>query len=173
MIRAACTLLMIFGMLSVFVALPSFTNPAATRCSLSRAWIERVNEDDKDFNDVEMDGREPDDLECEEANRIAGRIRIDEDSDDRLSVPAVAAIRTRSGLTTLVGLGQAITGLVTRRTLDRRARTVALVFTAFGVLFSIFGILSVPVLLFVVYALAFSQPSREVWGGGDKPGPAP
>lgn len=162
-IRAGCIALLVLGVLSAGLTSSSLIDPESVRCEVARSWIEDANEDDEDFNDVDTGGRDPDDLECDEAIRLADRIREDEDNQDRMSVPSESAIRTRGGLAAVMSIGQVISGLLTARTLSRRARTAALVFSAAGILFAVLGILSLGVLLFVVYALALSPASKAIW----------
>jgi hypothetical protein len=65
-------------------------------------------------------------------------------------------------MSAFVAIGQMLTGFFTI-TLQRRWRTAALVFAVLGVVVPVLGLVTVAVLGFVVYALGFSTPSREIW----------
>jgi len=162
-IRAGCVALIVVGAITVFLAIPPLFDPAGVRCSVARTLIDRANEDDKTFNDVDTGGRSVSDLECPAAVQLAGGIRTDEDKDDTISVPSESTIRIRSLLTLLVGAGQAASAFVTVRTLSRRARLATLAFATLGMLFAVAGLISLAVLVFAVYALTLSAPSREIW----------
>jgi hypothetical protein len=165
-IRTGCIVLAALGALSFVFAGTSLLDPPAVRCSIAKALIESANEDKKDFNNVDIGDRQPDDLKCDEAIALATQIPKDREGKKRTSLPSESAIRTRASLAATVGLGQAVSGMLTLRTLDRRARTAALAFAAFGILFAALGILSAAALVFVVYALAFSTASRSIWPTG-------
>jgi hypothetical protein len=162
-VRAGCSVLMIVGILSTIVAMGPLFAPKSTQCSISRSWIEDANDDKKTYNDVDTKGVKPDDLECEEAARLADRIPVNKKKTRTISVPTETALRVQGALAGLVGVGEAVAGFVTLRTLSRRARTTALVFAAMGILLRILGILSMAAMLFVLYALGFSAASRVLW----------
>jgi hypothetical protein len=162
-IRAGCVALIVVGAVTVFLAVPSLLDPAGLRCSVARTLIDRANDDDRDFNDVDTGAKEVGDLECPVAIQLAEGIRRDEDTDATFSVPSESTIRLRSAVTLAVGAGQAASGYVTLRTLSRRARMATLVFATLGMLFPVAGLISLAVLVFAVYALAFSAPSRKTW----------
>ena len=162
-IWAGCVALIVLGAMSVFLAVPGLFDPGGVRCSLARTLIRNANEDNKEFNDVDTGGKRVEDLECPAAIRLAGGIRKDAKKPDTIAVPGASTIRIRSALTVVVGVGQAASALLTLRTLGHRARLAALIFATFGMLFPALGPISLAVLLFVLYALAFSGPSREIW----------
>ncbi len=162
-IRAGCVALMVLGALSVFLATPGLLDPGGVRCSLARTLIRNANEDGEEFNDVDTGGKQPEELECAAAVQLVGGIRKEAKKDDTISVPSASTIRIRSALTVLVGAGQVAGGFLTLRTLGHRARLAALVFATLGMLFPALGVISLAVLLFVLYALALSGPSRVIW----------
>lgn len=162
-VRAGCVALSMLGVVSLLLAMPSIVNPGSIRCTLARSYIEDANDDGKKFNDVDIAGREVDKVSCDEALPLAEAIRKDEDSDKTVSLPSESLIRNRGLMSALVAVGQAATGFLTLTTLKRRTRTAALVFTALGVLVPVLGLVSVVVLGFVLYAIAFTPASREIW----------
>jgi hypothetical protein len=153
----------VLGGLSFLFAGSSVVDPSAVRCAIARAMVETANEDKKEFNDVDTGGKKPDQLECDRAIALAGQIPVDEDRQRTRKVPSESAVWGRALVVAVVGLGQAMTAFLTARTLSRRARTAALVFAGVGIVFSPMGLLSAVVLVFVVYALAFSAGSRSLW----------
>jgi len=163
LIRAGCTGLVALGVLTTILAFPSVLNPPRVQCTLAAAFIKEANKDNKKFNDVDLKGQDPDKLPCEEAVALANRIPKDEKGTKMVTIPSPSAIRFRGLLTDFVGLGQVIGGLWTLKTLDRRARTVALGFAALGVVFPIVGLFATVLSLFAIYTLALSPPSRELW----------
>lgn len=170
-VRAGCLALAGLGVVSLLLIGPTIVNPNALRCSLARSLIDDANDDGKDFNDVDTGGREADKLTCAEAVALAQTSRRNEDSDKTISLPSGGLIRNRGLMSAVVGVGQAVTGFLTLTTLRRRTRTAALVFTALGVVVPVLGLISVLVLGFVIYAIAFSAPSRELWPARAKPSP--
>jgi hypothetical protein len=169
-IRAGCLALSMLGAVSLFLATPAIVNPDGIQCSLARTFIEDANDDGRRFNDVDTGGREVDALSCDEALALADGIRTDEEDVDRTaSVPSGSLIRNRGILSAIVAIGQGVTGFLTLTTLRRRARTAALVFVALGVVVPVLGLVSVAVLGFVIYAIAFSAPSRALWPSRVKP----
>jgi hypothetical protein len=170
LIRAGCAALFVLGVLTILLATGSVISPGGVQCQLSRAFIDQANRDSKKYNDVELGGREVAKLPCPEAVALASRIPRNEKGTKTLSIPTESALRVRGVTTIIVGFGQAAGAVMTYRTLDRRARTVALGFAALGVLFPIVGVFSTAISVFAVYALGFSAPSREIWprpaGGG-------
>jgi hypothetical protein len=162
-IRAGCVALIVVGAITVVLAVPVLLDPAGVRCSVARSLIERANGDDRNFNDVDTGGRSASDLECPVAVQLAEGIRTDEDKAATISVPSVSTIQIRNFLSLLVGAGQAASAFVTLRTLSRQARLATLVFATLGMLFAVVGVISLAVLVFAVYALTLSAPSREIW----------
>jgi hypothetical protein len=162
-IWAGCVALIVVGAMTVFLAVPLLLDPAGVRCSVARKLIERANNDDKKFNDIDTAGKRASDLECPTAIQRAETIRTDEDKTDTVSVPSESTIRIRSAFILAVGAGQAASAFVTVRTLSRRARLATLVFATLGMLFAVVGLISLAALVFAVYALTLSAPSREIW----------
>jgi hypothetical protein len=162
-VRAGCVALSILGVVSLFLAVPTVVNPGNIRCSLARTLVDDANHDGKKFNDVDLGGRQVEDLSCAEALPLADGIRRDEDSDKTASVPSESLIRNRGFMSGVVAASQTVTGFLTLTTLRRRTRTAALVFVGLGVLVPVLGLLSVLVLGFVIYAIGFSPASRAIW----------
>jgi hypothetical protein len=162
-IRAGCVALIVVGAITVVLAVPLLLDPAGVRCSVARALIERANGDDKNFNDVDTGGKRVSGLECPAAIQLAEGIRTDENKPGTISVPSESTIQMRNVLILLVGAAQAASAFVTLRTLSRQARLATLVFATLGMLFAVVGLISLAVLVFAVYALTLSAPSREIW----------
>lgn len=162
-IRAGCLTLALLGVFSLFLAVPAILNPAGVRCSLARTLIEDANNDDKEFNNVDTGGPNAQDLSCDEAVALAEQIRRDADSDKTVSVPSEALIRNRGLMSAIAAAGQIVGGFMTMGTMQRRWRTVALVFTVVGVVVPVLGLISVAALGFVVYAIGFSSPAKALW----------
>lgn len=162
-IRAGCYAVTALGLMSLLLALPSLFDAGGVRCTIARTVIEDANDDDEEFNNVDTGGTEPGDMDCDQAVALAEDIPLEEGEADTRSVPSESAIRTRGALSLVVSTGQAAGGLFTLRTLSRRARTAALAFAAAGIVVPVLGLITVAVLVFVVYALAFSQASKQIW----------
>ena len=170
-IRAACILLVVAGVFSVVLAGPAVLDPADTRCRLARSWIEDANEDKKEWNNVDTGGVKVDDLECPEAVRLADQIPLKEkDPDKTVAVPSEGAVRLQAGLAVVMAIGSAVAGVFLMLRMTRKIRNVAVAFSAFGIVTQPLGFISLGVFLFVVYALAFSAPSRELWPRAPRPG---
>jgi hypothetical protein len=174
-IRGACLLLMVVGLASVTFSLPVVVDPAAARCHLSRTWIDQANTDEKVWNNVDIGGRKPKDLPCDEALRVADGIRVKEkDESKTATVPSDSALRIQNVMAVIMGGGQAVAGFFVLRRLNRQARSLALGFSGAGIILQVLGVISLAVFAFVVYALAFSPPSREIWPKQPRAsGPAP
>ena len=174
-IRGACLLLLAVGLASVMFSLPVVVDPSAARCHLSRTWIDQANTDKKDWNNVDVGGRKPKDLECDEVIRLADGIRIKEkDESKTATVPSDSALRIQNVLAVIMGGGQAVAGFFVLRRLSRQARNLALGFSGAGIILQALGIISLAVFAFVVYALAFSPASRAIWPKVPRAaGPAP
>ena len=163
-IRAACLLLLVVGLASVMFSMPVVLNPSSARCHLARTWIDQANDDKKDWNNVDIGGRKPKDVPCDEAIGVADGIRLKEkDESKTATMPGESALRIQNGLAVIMGVGQAAAGFTVMRTLSRNARNMALGFGGAGVILQVLGIISLAVFAFVVYALAFSPASREIW----------
>jgi len=174
-IRAASLLLMVTGLASLVFSLPVVMDPSSAQCHLSRTWIDDANTDKKDWNNVDTGGRKPDDLGCDEAVRLADGIRLKEkDPSKTATVPSDSALRIQNVMASLLGVGQGIAGFFVMRKLSRQARSMALGFSGAGIILQVLGIISLGVFAFVVYALAFSPASREIWPKQPRAsGPAP
>ena len=162
-IRAACILLLVVGVLSVVLSFPTVIAPSSARCQLSRSWLDEVNTDDKEWNNVDTGGTAAKDLSCAEAIRLADLIPLKESSDKTASVPGGTALRIQAAMAVLMSAGQAAAGILVMRRLSRQARNVAIAFSAVGIILRILGIASIGVFVIVVYALAFSPASRQIW----------
>lgn len=162
-IKAGCYALTALGVMSLMLALPSLFDAGGVQCTIARSLIQDANDDEAGFNDVDTGDQEPGDVPCGQAVALAEDIPVEEDEPETHPVPSEGAIRTRGGLSLVVSVGQAAAGLFTLRTLQRRARTAALVFAAAGMVVPVLGLVTVAVLVFVVYALAFGQASRQLW----------
>ncbi|MGH8990026.1 MAG: hypothetical protein ACRDZ7_00665 [Acidimicrobiia bacterium] len=162
-IRGGCLALALTGVVSLFLTATAILNPKGVQCSIAKALIEDANDDGRDFNDVDIGGREARDVDCDEAITLAGTIRRSEGGDETRSVPGASLIRNRGLMSSLVGIGQVIGGFMTLGTLQRRYRTAALVFSILGVVVPVLGLVTVAILGFVVYALGFSSVARELW----------
>ena len=172
-IFGACILLAIVGLGATMLSLPGVFDPAGSRCHLSRTWLADAITDNKDWNNVDIGApadAAPDELRrqakalaCPDAIRLAGQIPLRENSDKTIAIPSDTVVLVQSGLAVVMGIGQALSGWVLLRRLSRQARAMAIGFSAAGLVLRILGIISLGVFVFVVYALAFSAASREIW----------
>ena len=163
-IRVACIVLLVVGLGSVLISLPSLAGPASTRCHLARARIDSANADSKPWNNVDTGGRKARDLSCGDAVRLAAQIRLSQKGTRTFSVPGEAAVRLQAAFAILIGLGQATSGWLVARRLSRRARNAAIGFSAFGLILPVLGLISFGVSFFVMYALLGTPASRALWG---------
>lgn len=166
MFRAGCLALIALGVLSLILAGRYVLDPESAQCTLARAAIEDANDDDEDFNDVTLpEGIDDvDDLDCAEAVELAGGIPAEEDEEADGEFVTESALRTQGLLVSGIGIGQAVFGFLTLRTQRKRMRTVALVFTALGILLPVLQLISVVLLAFVVFALVFSADAKAIFG---------
>ena len=162
-IRAACILLLVVGVLSVVLSFPTVISPSSARCQLSRSWLDEVNTDDKEWNNVDIGGTVAKDLSCADAIRLADQIPLKEKSDKTASVPGETALRIQALMAVLMSAGQAAAGTIVMRRLSRQARNVAVAFSAVGIVLRILGVLSIGVFGIAVYALVFSPAARQIW----------
>ncbi len=163
-IRAACFLLLAVGLVSATFSFPVVVDPSAARCHLGRTWVEQANDDNKDWNNVDIGGRQHDDVPCDEAIVLADGIHLKEnDPSKTASVPSGSALRIQNALSVVMGAGQALGGSLVLRRLSRQARNMALGISAAGIILQVLGIISLAVFAFVFYALAFSADSRQIW----------
>jgi hypothetical protein len=163
-IRVACILLVVVGFASVMFSLPAVADASGARCRLARARIDSANADSKPWNNVDTGGKKAKDLPCADALRLAGRIRQNEKGTSFISMPSESAVRLQSTLALLIGIGQAVSGVLVLRGLNRPARNAAIGFTAFGLVLPILGFISFGVGIFVLYALVISPQAKDVWG---------
>jgi hypothetical protein len=161
-------LLIALGAMELFVASQFVLDPVEARCRAARFQVESALDDDEEFNDPDMPEGvdEADDLDCDDAIRLAGAIPEDEDDEPDGTFPDSGTFRTQGIIITTVGLGHAVTGFLTLRTRQRWARVAALVFAAVGLLFPVLGLISLVVLAFAVFALAFSADAKAIFGPG-------
>src|SRR5581483_9784165 len=152
-IRGACLLLMVSGLMSLAFSLPVVADPSSAKCHLTRSWIDQANTDKKEWNNVDTGGRKPKDLPCDEAVRLADGLRIKEkDPSKTATVPSDGALRFQNVAAALLGVGQGVGGFFVMRTLSRQARNMALGFSGAGIVLQVLGIISLGVFAFVVYA---------------------
>ncbi|HYH50041.1 MAG TPA: hypothetical protein VEG38_10895, partial [Acidimicrobiia bacterium] len=98
-VRAACFMLLAVGLASLMFSLPVVFNPSSARCHLARTWIDQANDDKKDWNNVDIGGREPKDVPCDEALVLADGIRVKEKEPDKTaSVPSESALQIQNAL---------------------------------------------------------------------------
>ena len=162
-IRGACILLMIVGVVSVLFSVPVAMNPAKARCTLSRAWVEDANTDKKDWNNVDAAGRAAKDIPCAEAIPLAGQVPLNEKGTKMVTVPGESTLQWQNGLAVAMGAGQAASGFYVVRSMSRRARIAAIALSVAGTVLQVLGILSLGVFVFVVYAFTLSPASRQIW----------
>ena len=155
---------MIIGFVSVMFSLPVMLNAASARCQLSRSFIDQANTDKKDWNNVDTGGQKAKDVPCPDAVRLAQQIPDNEKRTKKIIVPSESVLGTRNTVAAVIGAGQAASGFYLIRSLSRWSRNAAIAFSAVaGTLLPVLGILSLGVFVFVVYALALSPVSREIW----------
>ena len=122
-IRAAAILLVVAGTVSVVLSFPTVVDPSGARCHLSRSWLDEVNTDKKEWNNVDTGGTKAEDLGCADAIRLADQIRLKETSDKTASVPGETVLRIQAALAVLMSAGQSIAGTLVMRRLSRRPAT--------------------------------------------------
>jgi hypothetical protein len=160
----ACILLLVLGFGSVAISFSPAADPAGARCRLSRDRVDRANSDKKTWNDVDTGGRKAKDLACADAIRLVSQIRLSEKGTRHDSAPGETAVRVQGLVGIVLGMGQGISGALVARRLSRAARNAAVAFGAFGLVFPILGPISFGVSFFVIYALVFSAPGKQLWG---------
>ncbi|HKY74600.1 MAG TPA: hypothetical protein VJS45_00555 [Acidimicrobiia bacterium] len=154
---------MIVGIATVFFSLPVVFDAAKYRCQLSRVRIDDANTDKKDWNNVDTGGQKAGDVPCADAVRLAPEIPLNQ-KGKKFPLPSESALAAQNGVAVALGIGQAISGFSVIRTLNRRARLVAIVLSSIaGFFFPVLSLLSIGVLVFVAYAFGFSPAAREVW----------
>jgi len=163
-VRLACILLMVLGFGSVAISLSPATDPATARCRLSRDRIDNANKDKRAWNNVDTGGKKAKDLACADAIRLLGQIKLSEKGTKTDSAPGETAVRVQGLVGIVLGLGQGIAGAVVARRMTRAARNAAVAFSAFGLVFPVLGFISFSISSFVVFALVFSSPAKQLWG---------
>jgi hypothetical protein len=169
MFRAGCLLLVALGVLQLLtVGVPYTFSTDSVRCTGARGAIDAANDDDDDFNDVDLpEGVEDaDDVPCDEAIELAGNIPEDEDDEPSGEFISEQFIRTQGIIILIVSVVAAATGVVLLRTRDRRVRIVAFVCCALGILFPLLGFAALLGYGFVVFAIGFSNDARTIFGQG-------
>lgn len=165
--RTACILLVGIGVIEVFLGATRVADPDAARCTAARFDLDAAIDDDDDFNDVDLpegiDDPDDDDLGCAEAIALAGDIPAEEDEPADGTFPAADTFRTQGIVLTSLGLAHALASFFTLRTRKRVVRNVALATAAAGIFLPILGIVSLLVMVFVVYALAFSADAKVLF----------
>jgi hypothetical protein len=161
-------LLTLLGVLELGVAAPLVFDPDQAQCTAARFRIDDAIDDDEDFNDVDLPegANEADDIACADAVELAGQVPTDEDEEADGTFPDPSAFRTQGLIVSVLGIAHGVAGFITLRTRSRAWRTAALVLAALGLLFPVLAIISMLLVAFVVYALAFSRDSKELFGVG-------
>jgi hypothetical protein len=158
-VRIGLFTLGLLGLLATILGVLTATNPDQGVCASARAELQDANGEDGEDGEVELDDDAIDDLECEDAIAQAETL-------EDVSLPSEATYRTSGTLGVVVGLAQLVGALWTLRTMQKRARMVALVGTGLGII--ILGTLLFPIGIvlfgFVVYAILFSADARAVFG---------
>lgn len=150
-VRIGCAALGLFGLLGLALGATAVSDPAQGRCAQAR----NILEDDGDVDDAG-------DVECDEA--VSRAIALGEEDDDVASVPTESTVRTYGFILAGIGLLQAVGAVLTLRTRTKAMRLAALVGAGLGIIFSPLGLIGIPVLGFVVYAILFSGDARAVFG---------
>jgi hypothetical protein len=167
MFRTACLLLIGIGVIEVFLGATRVTDPEAARCTSARFDIDAANDDDEDFNDVDLpegvEDADDDDLDCDEAVDLAAGIPDDEDEPADGEFPEASTFRTQGIVLAVLGLAHGLAAFFTLRTRSRAVRNFALVTAAAGIFLPILGIVSLLGMLFVVYGLAFSADAKVLF----------
>jgi hypothetical protein len=147
----------VLGALGVALGASTASDPAQGRCAQARTVLEDES-DDEDFD--------ADDVECDQA--IADAVALaaaDTDGEDEVDeIASESTIRTFGLIIAGIGVVQLVGALLTIRTRSKGARLVALIGTGVGIVFSPLGLIGIPILGFVVYALLFSADARAVFG---------
>ncbi|MFA5566332.1 MAG: hypothetical protein WC184_10860 [Acidimicrobiia bacterium] len=160
---AASGALMVVGLLLMLVVLPLAFRSESARCDLARSFIKDANDNDRDWDDVDLDGRSTKDLECSEALRLAETIWLDEDGSVTRVVPSAESIRNQGIITGVLGAGQVASGAAVIFTRNRRARNTAVAFAFVSLIVPLLGMVSIALVLAIVYGLVFSPAARARW----------
>ncbi|MBK5222693.1 MAG: hypothetical protein JJE52_07425 [Acidimicrobiia bacterium] len=168
-VLSACLLLAVLGLLLMTLAFGYLNDPEGISCRAGATVIEDANENDDVWDDVELDGRDVDDLSCADATALAEQIPTEDDGDDTVVIPTASEIRTQGVVLLVIGLLQLGGAIATVWTARRIARTVAVVGASLGIVVQLFGIVSLIAVAFIIYALLFSGAARSLWGRGRPP----
>ncbi|QGG94616.1 hypothetical protein [Actinomarinicola tropica] len=169
-VGAGAAVLLLNGLLFTLVALPPSLDIDAARCTTARTEIEAANDNDEDYDDVQLDVDDVDDLACDDAVALAEQIPLEDPADveegdevDTVWIPSTGELRFQ--LTAILAFGFAqVTGGVLVLVRGRRwMRNVSVAAAALGLVFPVFGLASMVAAAFVVYALVFSRQSKELW----------
>lgn len=167
MFRMACLLLVGLGVLEVFLGATRVSDPAGARCDAARFSIDGANDDDEDFNDVDLpegvEDADDDDLDCEDAIALAADIPEDEDEEADGVYPGESTFRTQGLVIAGLGLAHGLAGFFTLRTRKRVVRNFALATAAVAIFLPLLGIVSLALTLFVVFGLAFSADAKAMF----------
>lgn len=170
LVGAGAVVLLLNGLLLALIAIPPSLDPDAARCTTARNEIEAANESDEGYDDVELDGRDVGDVDCEEVVALAETIPLEDPADldegdevDTVWIPSVGELRVQLTAILAIGLAQIVGGVLVLVRARRWMRNVAVAAAAVGLVFPVFGLASMLVAAFVVYALVFSRQSKELW----------
>lgn len=164
--RVGCLLLVVLGAFELFLASQLVLDPDDARCTAARFRINDANDDDEDFNDVDLPegDDDADDLPCAEAIELAGQVPDDEDTEPDGEFTEASTFRTQGIFVSALGLAHAAGGFFTLRTRRKAIRTATLVAVAVGIFLPVLGIISMLLLAFAVYALVFSNDAKSIFG---------
>lgn len=160
---AASVALIVVGVLLMLVVLPLAFRSEAARCELARSFIEDANENDRDWDDIDLDGRDAKDLSCDEALMLAETIPLDEEGNVTRAVPSADSIRNQGLITGVLGAGQIASGTAVIIARNRRARNTAVAFAFVSLIVPLLGMVSIALVLAIVYGLVFSPAARARW----------
>lgn len=174
----ACAALTLMGILLFTLSVPRVVDPEGWICTYSRTSIDAANDDDEPWNDVEIgDAASADDLQCDEAAALATAIPTSEDGDDTVVVPSTTASRNSGLVASVLALLQVAGGVGTAMTRSRVFRRMAITAAIVGLIAPVLGLISLPLIAFVVWGLVFSGPAKSIWGevrflGGSRRSPS-
>lgn len=168
-VLSACLLLALMGLLLATLAFSYVSDPDDVRCRAASTLVERANDNDETWDDVDLDGATVDDLSCDEAVALAEQIPTEEDSDDTVTIPGASEVRSQGYVLAVIALVQVGGAIGTVWSGRRAARTVAVVGASLGILVQLFGAVSLIATAFILYALLFSRAARALWGRGRPP----
>ena len=165
----ACIALTVMGVLLFSAAVPVVIDPGSWVCTVSRTAIDDANDDDDEWNDVDLGGAESaDELDCEEAAALATEIPTEEDGDDTLSIASPSAARNFWIVAAVLGLLQVVsavgTAMTWKRVFRRMAITSAIVALIAPPVLAVLGFLTLILVVFIVWALTFSATAKGIWG---------